>query len=363
MFSALKRSLDHFLGRGEAAVTVPVLDGPLKPNQKLEQATRLIEVEGIDNLVSLADGIAYTSGATLHRIGGATREFDAAVTCLASNGGETLAVGLEDGGVLLAGGPHDGKRIGRNEVPCPTAGLFLDASTLILANGSAERGPREWRRDLMSLGRSGSVWRFDLASGNASRLANGLAWPSGVAVAPQGGLYVSESWRHRIVRIDPSPGTAPTPVLSGLPAYPWRIVPSASGGFWLTFYSVRNQLVDFILREHAYRNRMLEEVPEPFWMAPALASNLSFEEPLQGSRLKQMGQMKPWAATLSYGLIARCDEAMQPLFSFHSRADGTIHGIASVVEDRADLLVAAKGPGVLVRLDHAAARVAQGVQP
>jgi hypothetical protein len=35
MIGALKRKLDGFLGRGEAAVTVPVMDGPLKPNQLL----------------------------------------------------------------------------------------------------------------------------------------------------------------------------------------------------------------------------------------------------------------------------------------------------------------------------------------
>ncbi len=101
---------------------------------------------------------------------------------------------------------------------------------------------------------------------------------------------------------------------------------------------------------------MIEEVPEPFWMAPALASLGKFEEPLQGSGLKQMGILKPWAATRSYGLVVRCDDAMQPMFSYHSRADGMIHGITSVCEERADLLVAAKGPGVLVRLSGAADR-------
>src|SRR5579862_8984347 len=101
---------------------------------------------------------------------------------------------------------------------------------------------------------------------------------------------------------------------------------------------------------------MIRDVPEPFWMAPALASFGKFEEPLQGSGLKQMGILKPWAATRSYGLVVRCDSDMQPMFSYHSRADGTIHGVTSVCEDRADLLVAAKGPGVLVRLSGAAER-------
>ncbi len=361
MLSAVKRTLDNFLGRGDAAVTVPVLDGPLKPNQKLEEATRLLEAAGIDNLIRTADGIAYTTGRTLQTIGGAAKEFPAEITCLAADG-DALAVGLDTGGITISGGAHDGKTIGAREITTPTAVIFAGSGTLVVANGAAAGKASDWRRDLMERGRSGSVWKFDIASGKSERLADGLAWPSGIASAPSGGFYVSESWRHRVVRLDSGGKAAPVAVLSGLPAYPWRIVPAASGGFWLTFYSVRNQLVDFILREHGYRKRMIAEVPEAYWMAPALASNLSFEEPLQGSRLKQMGQMKPWAATLSYGLAARCDAAMQPAFSYHSRADGVVHGIASVIEDRGDLLVAAKGPGFLVRLDQAAARPVQGIQ-
>jgi hypothetical protein len=44
------------------------------------------------------------------------------------------------------------------------------------------------------------------------------------------------------------------------------------------------------------------------------------------------------------------------MFSYHSRADGVIHGVTSVCEDRDDLLVGAKGPGVVVRLAGAAAK-------
>lgn len=360
MLSAVKRTLDNFLGRGDAAVTVPVLDGPLKPNQKLEEAPRLLQANGLDNLAMTAEGIAYSSGRTLQTIGGAAKEFPAEITSLASDGA-VLAVGLDTGGIAISGGADDGKVLGAGEIPCPTAAIFAGSGRLVVANGAVNCTANDWRRDLMGRGRSGSVWAFDIASGKGEKLADGLAWPSGLASAPGGAVYVSESWRHRVLRLDPD-RKAPVAVLSGLPAYPWRIVPAANGGYWLTFYSVRNQLVDFILREHGYRKRMIAEVPEAFWMAPALASNLSFEEPLQGSRLKQMGQMKPWAATLSYGLVARCDAAMQPAFSYHSRADGIVHGISSVIEDRGDLLVAAKGPGLLVRLDQAAARAVQGIQ-
>lgn len=220
MLSAVKRTLDNFLGRGEAAVTVPVLDGPLKPNQKLEEAPRLFQAARLDNLVTCDGGIAHTSGRTLQTIGGAAREFAAEITCLAAEG-DMFAVGLDTGGVVISGSVHDGKAIGVKEVPCPTAVIFSDPGTLVVASGATTGKASDWRRDLMQLGRSGSVWKFDIASGKGERMADGLAWPSGLAAAPGGAVYVSESWRHRVLRLDPD-RKAPVAVLSGLPAYPDR---------------------------------------------------------------------------------------------------------------------------------------------
>jgi hypothetical protein len=360
VIGALRRTVDNFLGRGEAAVTVPVMDGPLKPNQLLESAGRVLTAPEIDNLAATPDGLVFTSGNTLNRIpGGEIARLPSVISCLAADSGGALALGFDDGGIAIRGGRHDGRRFDQvdgSALNCPTAAVFLDPDTLIVTNGSAAHRPSQWRRDLMTLGKSGAVWRLDLAGGAAAKLASGLAWPCGIAAAPDGRVFVAESWRHHVLLIDAAKASRPELALTDPPAYPGRIVPAAKGGYWLTFFSVRNQLVEFILRETDYRQRMIAEVPEPFWMAPALASLGKFEEPLQGSGLKQMGILKPWAATRSYGLVVRCDAAMQPMFSYHSRADGVIHGITSVCEDRADLLVAAKGPGVLARLAGAAER-------
>jgi len=360
VIGVVRRAVDNFLGRGQAAVTVPVMDGPLKPNQLLEAAGRVLTAPDIDNLAATPEGMLYTSGNTLVRIpGGEVARFPSVISCLAVDASGAMAIGFEDGGIEIHGGAHNSRRfhqMNEQKLKCPTAALFLDANTLIITNGAAQHRPSQWRRDLMMLGRSGTVWRLDLATGKALALANGIAWPCGVAVAPSGRLFICESWRHQVLRIDATKPSRPALALIDPPAYPGRIAPAAKGGYWLTFFSVRNQLVEFILREKDYRQRMIKEVPEPFWMAPALASLGKFEEPLQGSGLKQMGILKPWAATRSYGLVVRCDGDMQPMFSYHSRADGTIHGITSVCEERSDLLIAAKGPGVLARLSGAADR-------
>ena len=92
-------------------------------------------------------------------------------------------------------------------------------------------------------------------------IRDGLAWPAGIATTGSNRIYVTEAWRHRVLAIDLATKTT-TAVLQHLPAYPARIAPAFNAGYWLTFYSVRNQLVEFILREETYRKRMLAEVPE-----------------------------------------------------------------------------------------------------
>jgi hypothetical protein len=297
--------------------------------------------------------VLFSSGASLHALGGGiVATFDHAITCAAVGPDGTLALGLEGGGLALRGGPFDGKRIqpARGPLGCLTAAVFVDPRTLLVAQGSARRPAADWRHDLMRRGEAGSVWRIDLVSGEATLLRARLAWPWGLTLAGDGRLFIAESWRHRVLLIDARSGKGGEIAVGDLPGYPARIVPARHGGYWLSFASVRNQLVELILREPGYRDRMLADVPEAYWMAPALSSGGSFLEPMQGSGLKQMGQMKPWAATRSYGLVVRCDAAMQPVRSWHSRADGRMHGIVSVCEDGSDLLAAAKGPGHVLRL-------------
>src|SRR5262249_3848735 len=78
----------------------------------------------------------------------------------------------------------------------------------------------QWRRDLMTLGCSGAVWRLDLSTSKALALATGLAWPCGVAGAPDGRLFISESLRHHVLLIDSTQARRPALASPGPPAYP-----------------------------------------------------------------------------------------------------------------------------------------------
>jgi len=99
-------------------------------------------------------------------------------------------------------------------------------------------------------------------------VAEGLAYPCGLVRGTGGMLLASEAWRHRLLRLD---GGAVEPVLADLPAYPGRITAAADGGYWIALFAPRNQLVEFVLREHRYRERMLERIDPAFWIAPLAA--------------------------------------------------------------------------------------------
>lgn len=358
MIGAARRLLDRWRGSGENAATVPPMDGVLATNQAIEEAPALLDAEAPDNLVSDGGGVLFSTQSKVMRLDmrgmtAAAAEFaafDAPVSALSIHDG-AVAVGLETGSVRLLGGKHDDRtftELGDRRVLCPTALLFADADTLLVALGSQLNPPSGWRHDLMQKNAGGSVWRLNLASGEAACLADGLAWPGGLLAARDGGVIVSESWRNRLLEV--RPGAKPSVVLADVTGYPGRLAPASDGGAWLSVFAPRSQLVEFVLREDDYRLSMMAEVDPRFWIAPALSPTASFLEPMQLGGLKQLGMLKPWAPTRSYGLVIGLDQAHEPRASFHSRADGRRHGITSALEADGRLLVTSKGGNTIVSI-------------
>jgi hypothetical protein len=345
--------LDLFRGK---AVTIPPMDGALRPDTALDAAAVLAECRAPDNLCFDGERVLFSSGPELlalpYRPGmkpEPVARFDADIAALAASGGR-LAVGLASGKLLLCeeGAPPTPIR-GTEGLGCPTALAFADPDTLYICNGSARHPPADWVVDLMERGASGSLWQIGLAAGTPKCLASGLAYPNGLLVEGGGRLLVSEAWRHQVVAL--SPGAAPEVVLSKLPGYPARLAVAAGGGAWLALFAPRNRLIEFVLLEDAYRADMMREVPREYWIAPALSSGVSFLEPLQCGGVKTMGIHKPWSPSRSYGLIARLDRAMQPVASFHSRANGRRHGVTSVLERNGRLIATAKGGNAVLGID------------
>jgi hypothetical protein len=362
--SILRRSLDRIAGgRGEQSITVPVMDGALKPNDRLERADSVAAVDGADNILETDGRLLCSSGDRMLAIGGGgvldtMLTVEGVVSCLAADAHGALAVGIDGKGIRLCGGRHDGIVLGTAgaaPLACPTAALFLDPDRLVVANGSASFTASQWRQDLLHRGRSGSVVLFDLAKGTSRVLASDLAFPSGLCAAEDNPstLLVSEAWRHRVLRVDAQDGSVDE-ALAALPAYPGRIVQARAGGYWLACFAPRSQLQEFVLREDRYRRTMIAEVDPDFWIAPALSSGRSFKEPLQAGGVIRLGMHKPWAPTRSYGLVVRLDDEVQPAWSLHSRANGVRHGITSLTETEAGLIATSKGRGEVVSFAHTA---------
>ncbi|WP_158814768.1 strictosidine synthase [Methylocapsa sp. S129] len=358
MSSLLSRLADRWRGSGAYSLTTPPMDGALRPNQLIESADLATAAGAPDNLVVQGDRVLFTSGRAILALGDAcgspvpAGEAPAEIACMAAAVDGSLALGLVDGRILLRGGVHDGLELrtcGDRPVLCPTALLFEDTDTLLVCLGSQDNRPDAWKADLMERRATGSIWRVHLGRREASCLADALAFPYGVMRVGNGDLVVSESWRSQLVAIAPNGGSRPA--LLDLPGYPARIVVRPDGaGAWIAIFAPRSQLIEFVLRERRYCERMMREMPPDLWVAPSLHAPESFLEPLQGGALKQLGILKPWAPTRSYGLVVQLDANLRPVSSFHSRADGRRHGVTSCVEVGGRLIATSKGGDAIVAI-------------
>ena len=355
MIAVLRGFTDRVFGRGSAAITVPPFDGALKPNQMLEGAEIVAELAQPNDLASHGGNLYIANGVeVLRHVGDAMQvvaRFDREVAALCALPDGRLAVALDGREIRVfsaANGPADNDvAIGGANMTAVNALTAAPSGNLLATDGSASYPTSQWTHDLMSHGRSGRVLSIDVVSKQVEVLASGLRYAFGIAASGDGAI-VSESWHHRLLMIG-AKGAGRSP-LDNLPVYPSRLCPAAGGGFWLTAFTGRTQLVEFVLRENAYRRRMMQEIDPEFWVAPRLNSGNSFREPMQGAHLKTMGVVKPWAPPRSYGLVIRLNADCVPRYSLHSRVDGRNHGVVAAVEAGDSLYVLAKGAGRLLRL-------------
>lgn len=358
MIGAVRRAWENFRGSGEAAVTVPPMDGALRPNRLLEEARLAVAADAPDDLAHDGRSALYSSGSRIYRLtpagGELMTDLGSEITALAAERGGRIAAGLADGGIALVdpGGARNAvDRLGEAPARCITALSFVEDGSLLVAQGSSRRGHADWKRDLMERRADGSVWRVSPDLAGRVRIASQLGWPLGIVIAPDGRVVVSESWRHRLVAI--ADGGRVEPVLADLPGYPARLHRDPAGGYWLALFAPRNQIIEFVQREPEFLARMVAEIDEAYWVAPSLHPSSTFLEPLQGGAQKHLGMLKPWAPTRSYGLVVRLDAAFRPVASWHSRADGTRHGVFTCLPDGETVLAASKGGNGIVALEPA----------
>jgi hypothetical protein len=347
--SFVKRIADRFMGRGVAAVTVPPLDGGLTPNNHLEDLPAGIVAKAPDEIVIWNGQPLWSDGAQLVSSEGVQAKFGSDITALAVSDDKIALATLADGLLILDAELNPAGPAWSSQVKNVTALAFDGRGGIWFCTGSTVCAPDEWRRDLMEMNRAGLVGRADPATGEVQVVKQRLGYPSGIAVMPNGSIVFSEAWHSHLVEMDPD-GITSRIVLDEIPGYPGRIRCRPDGGYWLCIFAPRSPLIEFVLREPAYRKAMLREVSPECWVAPSYSSGKSFNEPMQGGALKQMGILKPWAPTRSYGLVACLDEQFILTDSYHSRAGGRRHGITSATEADGKLWLAGRGAGEVLVL-------------
>lgn len=359
MMAVIKAWSDRMLGRGTASITVPVFDGALKSNTLLENAVLLtqlnapydIATDGVSVFVADGKKVWVHDGASGHWAASEVASVNEAITAIACVPGGGLALALAGREIHIMGGEHNGlvfRSANSRDLSSVNALAFSADGKLLASDGSATQPPERWKHDLMELGQSGRLIAFDLATGQGQDLVRDLAYAFGTCASDKDAL-VSESWRHRVLRVSSTDGVT-VPVIDNLPGYPSRITPASNGGYWLTCFALRTQLVEFVLREPAFRKRMIQEIDPAYWIAPALNSGNTYLEPMQGAHLKMMGVVKPWAPPRSYGLLIRLSADGLIRYSLHSRFDGQNHGVVAAVECSGHLYVVSQGPNRLLRL-------------
>jgi hypothetical protein len=355
--------LKELLFRNRDRHANPVLDGPLRPNSLLETCPVVCrEIEEPNDIAFSNAGDAYvTSGRKLFRFADANfdrptvvAEFGGLATGLAPYPAGGVVVCVSDHGLALVDGPDSMRLLkaeGSNGLKCPTAVTVGSAGEIYVCDGSRENTPDRWAYDLMEKRRTGRVLRIDAKTCRSDVLADGLAFPSGICFATDGGsLIVSEAWAHRLLRIPLTSLPRPQPVAQNLPGYPAGIA-SVASGYCLAMFALRTQLVDFVLTEDNYRRKMIERIDPAFWIVPALRSEGHYLEPVQGGGLRKHGSVKAWAPPRSYGLVVFLDSDFEPLSSFHSRVGGSCHGITGVTDHGGRVFAVSKGNSKIVQVN------------
>jgi len=349
----------HLFKKSHSNLAIPILDGALKPNNLLENADIILEKPGLEDMALTPDGqLLLAAGTEILLFDGKTTRVlarhDEKITAIAvlPDGRYVVALGRK---IIIQGDPIEIIKALDRPFMAITSLTPRPDGRILVCDASSNYTYQKWQYDLMTKGCTGRLIMLDPVSGNIELLQDRLSWAFG-ALEIGANTLVSESWRHRLSFIESNND------IEELPGYPARITSTLDGGFWLSLFSGRAQIVEFVLSEDKFRSEMMATIDPKHWICPALSSGDDFLEPMQSGGVKHMGILKPWAPPRSYGLALRFDASCNPLMSVHSRVGGKNHGIVTALEKGNCVFFISKGADRLLCLDVQTIRSINGLK-
>lgn len=143
---------------------------------------------------------------------------------------------------------------------------FSDASTRFAASrlGVEEASLEE----VIEQSASGRVLEYDPATKQVRTIANGLSFANGVALGhDEHWLYVCETGRYRIWKIDVTGATPAKVFLDNLPGYPDNLMRGRDGKIWAGLFGPRSADADK-LSDRPFLRKVIMRLPRALWPLP-----------------------------------------------------------------------------------------------
>jgi sugar lactone lactonase YvrE len=138
-----------------------------------------------------------------------------------------------------------GEAAGRPILLCDNSAIAPDG-TVYFTDSSSRYPLHAWKRDIAEHRPNGRLLAYRPDIRRAEVVADGLYFPNGVALTPDGGaLLVAETTTHRLLRV-PLAGGDPVEVVD-LPAYPDNISAVGDGTYWVALPSPRVPIAERLL--------------------------------------------------------------------------------------------------------------------
>lgn len=209
-----------------------VLDGMIYATSQVGDITRVNPKTGAVEIVTNTGGVPLgieVAGNTLY-----IADAHKGLLSLTADGTLTILTDEVDGTPILYA----------DDLDVSDGGIiyFSDASTKFGAKASGSTMAGSLLEIMESKG-TGRVLAYNPQSDETTVIADGLVFPNGVAMHPDGDILVNETGRYRVLKINQQTG-AMTDWIANLPGFPDNINPGPDGTFFLGLISPRSAWLD-----------------------------------------------------------------------------------------------------------------------